>query len=45
MPTYEEARQAARAHQSFPALEAKLLAVGGTGVAPQPERVLSVLCR
>ena len=32
MQTYEEARQAARPHTSFPKLGAKLLAVGGTRV-------------
>jgi hypothetical protein len=37
MQPYEEARQAARAHKSFPALEAKLLAIGGTTVVPWPD--------
>ena len=37
MQAYEEASQAARSHESFPALEARLLAVGGTRVVPSPD--------
>ena len=43
MQTYEEACQAARSHKSFPALEAKLLAVGGTRVVPSPDPHIGLL--
>ena len=43
MQTYEEASQAARSHKSFPALEAKLLAVGGTGIVPLPDPYIDLL--
>jgi hypothetical protein len=43
MQTFEEARQAARSHKSFPALEAKLLAVGGTRVVPLPDPHIDLL--
>jgi hypothetical protein len=43
MQTCDEARQAARAHKSFPALEAKLLAIGGTRVVPLPDPDIDLL--
>ena len=43
MQAYEEACQAARSHKSFPALEAKLLAVGGTRVVPSPDPHIGLL--
>src|SRR5262249_7341694 len=43
MQHYEEARQAARAHKSFSALEAKLLAIGGSRVVPEPDPDIDLL--
>jgi hypothetical protein len=43
MQTYEEARQAARAHKSFLALESKLLAIGGTRVEPSRDPPIDLL--
>jgi hypothetical protein len=43
MQTYEEGCPAARAHKSFPALESKLLAIGGTRVVPLPDPHIDLL--
>jgi hypothetical protein len=43
MQIYEEGCPAARAHKSFPALESKLLAIGGTRVVPLPDPYIDLL--